>query len=253
MESGLMIDEWHYQDLIESRFENFSKDEKKKAIIEVKDVILSQFKMVEDYQSVFFKMMNSDQDIYQEKYKIDPFYKPGLRFGLFVNNKYQDSKIDSLEIDFEKDALKLIGEKKLLIRQLNEKQDMIENSQLATMQLNLDSLDWQFDERYEIHKAMVDSLISNKYDLILDAFYDRMEIAIDEVDYKDSLECKFCFHETYGQKGLLCFWNSEYLSKGHHQFEISMDYFLRNTDENAISAKAGISKEKLNLPFIKVK
>jgi len=244
IESGLMINDLHYEDRMHEKYFHLNEDDRKVMLNDIPDFILSQFEMTKEYQSIFIKMHQSDQDLYEKKYSIQPFFRSGLRLDFGKPNVFEDDNIKIFEAQFAKLAWKLVDEKKAIYRKMKHLEKTNTEYDSIFFDDQLDSLESEFESIVEDHNNKLDSIDIKKEIQLDNAFKDRLKLHIDSLDYTDSILCKYYLHPTYQQKGHLCFFSIGNLKEGHHQLKISRNYYR-------LGEKDSIRSVNKILPFIK--
>jgi len=193
---------------------------------------LSNYKITGSYASVFLKQLGSDEKLLTKKYNITPYRKSGLRNTL-LGSTVTDSLIANLIKKKNKELLSIkkerrkIKKKGLKITENKKKYDDL------TLKRETVRLQW---------KKKIEKAEENKILRIRNALMDMNKISIDGLTYNDKLSCKFYVNPNLNEKGLLCDFLIDSLSKGEHLLT------LERTKYSPLK-KDSIEIVTLNLPF----
>ncbi len=190
-------------------------------------ISLSNYRIKDSYGALFLRQIGSDEKLLSKKYKLTPYRKSGLRNRLLsINEK------DSLILEYKKQKIielkKLVKEK----RKLKKEKDL---EGIKRINLKIDSI--RLDEIKKVEKVKEDKILS-----LRNALMEINKISIDGKPFNKNLSCKFYINPNLNEKGLLCDFSVDSLSKGEHLLT------LRRTVYNKIK-KDSTNILTLNLPF----
>lgn len=210
--SGLIVPNNYYQDLRDKALLYKNKYDKKWLNSSIPKIVLNAYYMETSFPSVFIKIETSDRNLLKKNKALSPIYKEGVKFT-FPNGQSPRVEIDSImrqRIDS-------------LYRVNNYKKDT-----LFVVKPGQDSL----------------SIEEKNYKNIMDSFMDLIDIKIDNINYNDSLECKYGKYPSSGDIGFLCHFNSKSLSVGYHELSFKKRIYLKQKKKDSVFS--------VKLPFIKV-
>jgi hypothetical protein len=245
-EKGFMVDDRFYQDFRDRSLKYKDKSDKKEMINKIPYIVLDKYYMDNPYPSLFLKMTKSDKVLLGKNKSIAPIFKEGIQFTLFNSGK--SKRVEDLSKDVMQTTVDSLFAKKRSYRASKRKAKRLKNTKEES--LLKDKID-AIDKVIEITRA---KLNKNKqfakkanYSAIMNAFIDFVDIKIDNVNYKDSLKCKYYIHPSTGHKGFLCHFSSDSITKGYHELSFErIEYSKRNKSDST-------SVYKAILPFIKIK
>ena len=188
---------------------------------------LSNYRIKDSYATLFLRQIGSDEKLLSKKYKINPYRKSGLRNKLMSINE-EDSLISGLKKQKISEVKELIKEK----RKLKKQKDL---EGIKKIDSKIDSI--RLDERKKVEIVKEDKLLR-----IRNALMEINGISIDEKPFNNNLSCKFYVNPNLNEKGLLCDFSVDSLSKGEHLLTLHRTVYNKlKTDSTEILT--------LHLPF----
>tara|TARA_Y100000385_G_C13085766_1_gene636329 strand:+ start:321 stop:1898 length:1578 start_codon:yes stop_codon:yes gene_type:complete len=240
---GQIINDANYEDLRSIKSEGKEGIGKIDFKNNMPDVILGQFYMEMPFQRIFFGMRQSDLNLFKQDSIVSPIYKEGFRFSLFSSSKFEDPELDKLlkakddkanevreKLKVNRDQLKGVSESDQAHIELTQERDRLRAER-----------DSYVSEKSDVHE----SFAKQKNEKILEAFMDYIELELDGIPYKDSLTCYFYIHPDINQKGVLCHFDANPLSRGNHNMSVKRKVYRTSQTGN-------IDILHYILPFIKV-
>jgi len=216
---GLIISDARYEDLLRDRIEFMTEYEKTRYINKnMGSILLSNYHVQDRGLEFFIRTSGNVKELMSKKYKLEPIYKEGVKFNLFVNHTKENKSIRKIE----KQYLKRYSE---LRKQYNQERDLLsskakdKNEEL--LKLKRDSINSIVDS-LEILKV---SAIADYRRLNNEAIFQKIKtnttVKIDSIDYTDSLSCKYFTNQLNGAEGILCNLFSVNLPKGNQIVEFT--------------------------------
>lgn len=216
----------------------------------IRMISLSNYEITANYASVFIRQAGIDEELLSKKYGITAYRKSGLRHNIF-KGKITDSTILDLENQKSTALLKLIKERKnvkkdsLNSKFINNFTKRLKAGKFDKTILNIDDyMKFKRDSIIKIWNKRIDAEEEKKIVQIQSALLDANQIFIDGVSYNDSLKCKFYTHPNMNEKGLLCYFPTDSISKGEHL--LSLEY--KTYSKEAIDS---IKTRTIHIPFWK--
>ena len=216
----------------------------------IRYISLSNYEITSDYASVFIRQAGIDEELLTNKYNITPYRKSGLRHSIF-KGKITDSTLLNLENKKSTALRKLITERKEIRKDtLNSKvkRDFIKRLNAGNFDKNILNLDdylkYKRDSTIKTWNKRIANENEKKIVQIQRALLDANEILIDGVSYTDSLKCKFYLHPNMNEKGLLCYFSTDSISKGEHLLTL-----LNKTYDD--EATDSVKTRTIHIPFWK--
>jgi len=235
----------NYDDL---REKNLTISNSNRKIIRM--ISLSNYEITTNYASVFIRQDGIDEELLSNIYDITPYRKSGLRHRMF-KGKMPDSTLLNLENQKSKALLKLLKQRKKIKKDsLNSdsKSNFMKGFNAGRYNESILSLDdfmkYKMDSTKKVWNRRVEIEKEKKILQIQSALLDASQIFIDNISYKDSLKCKFYIHPNMNEKGILCYFPTDSLSKGDHL--LTLRYKTYNKKE-----KDSIKTKKIHIPFWK--
>lgn len=165
---------------------------------------------------------------------ISPYFKSGYSFAWFNFYKVTDPQLQKLETA-KADTLKsLYAQRRKINKLLKENKDSTLVTQLDEIKSKLETLDAKFENditKYNTEKA---DRIKKRYLEGFSFYMDNQKIELMQTYYYN--------HPHYGEEGLKCFFNTDSLTKGLHEFKIV----------RIIPSQSTETKDSILLPIIKM-
>jgi len=244
--SGLMINNRFYQDLRDKSLKYNDKTDQKKINYDMPYILLDKYYMDNIYPSLFFKMTKNDKRLLKNNKSIAPIFKEGVNFTLFNNgNPIRISDLTESVLQVTIDSL---HSERRTLKKTSRKAKRTKNIvEVDLLQIKIDSLDKVIDLLKEKRNQSKETKKKENYLGIINAFMDHIDVKIDEVNYKDKLDCKYYTHPSSGHKGFLCHFRSDSLSIGPHEISFERTYFENRKQKDSTFTY------RTKLPFIKIK
>ena len=252
-ESEKLIYEHHYYD-----DERALAQERKKGIFRSKHAILGislpSIELSGNYGRFFLRSDSYDAKWIEKEKKITPCHTPGLVINGWNSTVENDvlNKLDSLE---SSQKIPLLKEKASLRKKLKAKE--ITSVQAGIIEdngtLKVDDLYWK-EKEDSIRRVWWAKKMDYNIDRVEKLNSSLLELAtikIDEIDFKDSCDCKMYIHPNMGEKGLRCYFPMKSLEEGPHLLHLKRKYYSekRNGDLEASYNDYYIPFYKINKDF----
>ena len=252
-ESEKLIYEHHYYD-----DERALAQERKKGIFRSKHAILGislpSIELSGNYGRFFLRSDSYDAKWIEKEKKITPYHTPGLVINGWNSTVENDvlNKLDSLE---SSQKIPLLKEKASLRKKLKAKE--ITSVQAGIIEdngtLKVDDLYWK-EKEDSIRRVWWAKKMDYNIDRVEKLNSSLLELAtikIDEIDFKDSCDCKMYIHPNMGEKGLRCYFPMKSLEEGPHLLHLKRKYYSekRNGDLEASYNDYYIPFYKINKDF----
>jgi len=220
LEEGLIIQDFRYEDLMRERIADMSDYERRRYLNKnLGSIILSNYKIENGKLEFFLKTSTGFSRMLKEKYKIEPIYKPGVKFNLFVDHLNENKDIKAIE--------KRYLEKYSALRKNYNKERDIFNDRVDTsgiFQILKDRrkvINKTIDSLEDLKTKEIKEFENKNNEIIFEKLLASTEVRIDSIDYTDSLNCKY-FKETFlGANGILCNLYDSNLPKGNKLIEFT--------------------------------
>lgn len=236
LSNGLILDENFYDDLRITRLNEFPNEERKVNKKFLSWVSMEQYEITKSTSSFFIKMDKKLYEFMEKDSTITPYYKTGYVFTWFNAHHKEDKELNKIR-NKKKAALENLYS---LRRQTNKelrinKNDAVLENRLDSIKQKITLLESAFESQIENEKRKKSVLVKEKYLSAFSFYIDSMSLQISETFYFN--------HPHFGEEGLKCYFNTDSLSNGFHDFKIIRKFIA--SDDN-------ISKDSIILPFIKI-
>lgn len=224
LKEGLVILDHNYEDLLRERISDMSDYQKKRYINKnMGSILLTNYKIQNGELEFFIKTSKGFTSMMKEKYNIEPIYKPGLQFNLFVNHKKENPSIQEIEKrylqkyrDYRKDYNK--QRDNFIVRSDTSGYFSIMKSKRDSINNLIDSLENLKTEEIEDYKKSTNELLFEK-------LVETTQVKIDSIDYSNSMNCKYFKDKFLGADGILCNLFEAELPKGNKMIEFKLKYY----------------------------
>lgn len=232
-ESEKLIYEHHYYD-----DERAFAEERKKGIFREKHSItgvsLPSIELSGNYARFFLRSYPSDAKWIAKEKQITPYHNEGVvisRWTDKVDNKILDN-LDSLQSD---QLVTLLTEKATLRKKIKTKEITEVQSGLIIEEgiLQPDDAFWK-EKEDSIKRIWWEKKMDYNIDRVQQLNDDLLELAtieIDDIDFKDSCECKMYIHPNMGEKGLRCYFSMKGLAEGPHLLHVNRKFFSKKRNK----------------------
>lgn len=231
---GQMLDENLYDDLRIIRLSEFPNEERKMNKKFLSWISMEQYEITKSVSSFFIKMDRNLMRFMEKSDSISPYFKSGYSFAWFNFYKVTDPQLQKLETA-KADTLKaLYAQRRKINKLLKENKDSTLVTQLDEIKSKLETLDTKFENditKYNTEKA---DRIKKRYLEGFSFYMDNQKIELMQTYYYN--------HPHYGEEGLKCFFNTDSLTKGLHEFKIV----------RIIPSQSTETKDSILLPIIKM-
>jgi len=241
LEQGVMISENYYEDLY---FNRYGSENSSFAHKELSNLRLLNYKIRDNYLSLFINSGSGDRAILENVHGIVPKIEPGYRFELFGNSDPPEDP------EREKFAANYNAQIDSLDNRLSVLRDSIKLFELDDPQRKfLDSIRVKTRrKKNEMAFRKSDFLLEYEREKnlkILNTIKDLLTVYVDDKLYDDKMTCHYYWNTLTSQKGLLCDIDVQDLSRGHHKIRIDREYYY-NDDLDTVRSFTRI------LPFLKL-
>lgn len=236
-EFGLMVDDYHYDDLRNTWLQEHPNEERKINKKEMPEISLEQFRLTQTTASFFIRLTDEYNDLLEKIAEKKPFYKKGLQFGQFNVNQGLSIEVESLQKVKSKQRTPLIMKRQEISKKL--KADP-KNAELLRQK---DLVNQELDRVDEIWNDSMDVVKKNTAQKSIDDFLQFVKVSIDDKSLElNHQNCMYYKHPHLGEMGMRCFFSTDSLSRGLHQMEFKQKEFKKPKET---------TEKKLLLPFIK--
>ncbi len=238
MQEGLAILDYQYEDLLRERILDMSDYRKKRYINTNSTAIrLSNYK-IKNNQLEFFVKTARLSKLLKEKYKLDPIYKPGLQFNLFVNHKREIPGLKAISKKYHEryNMLRKNYNKERVI--ISERADT--NGLFKILKNKRDSINDIIDSLEVLKEEEIVGFELKNNGLIFEKIQSTIQVKIDSLDYSERLSCKYFKDKFVGSDGILCNLFDESLPKGNKIVEFTRQYYNQFAPDSI-----GYSKTKI--------
>lgn len=216
----------------------------------IRFISLSNYEITSNHASVFIRQAGIDEELLTKKYGITAYRKSGLRHNIFKGN-ITDSTLLNLENQKSTALLTLLKERRKVKKDTSNsklKSNFIKRLDLGKFDKSISNLDdymkFKRDSTIKAWNKRIEKEKEKKITQIQSAILDANQIFIDGVSYNDSLKCKFYTHPNMNEKGLLCYFSTDSLTKGEHL--LTLNYKTYNKE-----AIDSIKTRTIHVPFWK--
>ncbi|MBL0083973.1 MAG: hypothetical protein IPP37_16825 [Saprospiraceae bacterium] len=164
-EFGLMVDDYHYDDLRNTWLQEHPNEERKINKKEMPEISLEQFRLTQTTASFFIRLTDEYNDLLEKIAEKKPFYKKGLQFGQFNVNQGLSIEVESLQKVKSKQRTPLIMKRQEISKKL--KADP-KNAELLRQK---DLVNQELDRVDEIWNDSMDVVKKNTAQKSIDDFY----------------------------------------------------------------------------------
>ena len=223
-QEGLIISDHRYEDLLRERLEDMSDYQKKRYLNQsLKSIILSKYKFGSNELEFFVRHGTNSKQLLNQKFNIDPVYKEGIQFNLFVDHKREDKEIKAIEQGYLKRYSSLR-------KDYNKERDifMLKVDTLGVAKIlkgKRDSINQLIDSLETLKKNEIRDYKKSYNENIFEKLKSTIEIKIDFIDYTNKLSCKHFTNNFIGSEGLLCNLYEVELPKGNKIVEFTTTRF----------------------------
>lgn len=234
LSQGQLLDENLYDDLRLLRLSEFPNEERKMNKKFLSWISMEQYEITKSVSSFFVKMDRNLMRYMEKGDSISPYFKSGYSLAWFNNYKVSDPNSEQLE-SAKADTLKaLYTQRRKINKLLKETKDSSLVVQLDDIKMALKEVEKKFEtdiRSYQIKKA---DQIRKKYMEGFSFYLDNQKI--------DIIETFYFKHPHYGEEGLKCYFNTDSISKGLHEFKIV----------RIIPTQSTLTRDSILLPIIKM-
>ncbi len=222
---------WNNYDDLRAEYHNtFSDEERSEYRSRISIASLNKHEISDDYAKLFLVYHRNDSKLLERQNEdFSVFQESGLRHSLFSNGKVEDPIIEELKS-------KQLREIKLMLKAVRGQETEIDSSERAEFgeliddykNHSTDNIPELRENIRSIYSKQREEHASKKYRKGIDLILHNYKIDVDDILYKDSLECSYFTHPNIHEKGLMCYFPTESLNKGSHMIKIIKTY---NRDE----------------------
>jgi len=187
-----------------------------------------------NYAWFFLRSYPSDANWLAKQKEIVPYKEQGIGFKGW--NDKEDKTLSRLDSLSSVNVALLLKDKYALRKRLRDKEiNEIERGIIAENGLfKIDNLYWahQQDSIKQYWSAKKETYNYEKVEKLNNSLLDLATIKIDNIDYKDSCDCKLYIHPNLGEKGLRCYFPMKNLAEGPHLIHLRRRGFKHNQQRN---------------------
>lgn len=236
---GLIITDYRYEDLLKERLTDMSDYQKKRYLnLNLEPIIISSYEIQNNKLEFFLGLEAESTGLLNEKFNIEPIYKEGMQFNLFVDHKRENSKIKAIQ--------KSYLEKYSVLRKDYNKQRDIFAAKVDTqgyhriLKLKRDSINQIIDSLETLKTNEIQEYKKENNQMILDTLVSTLKVKIDTIDYSDSLSCKYFTNNFLGSEGILCNLFEVELPKGNKIIEFTQTRYAAHLPDSIRYSKIKI-------------
>lgn len=235
--------DWHYYDDVREKYYTYGERESRRKE-KINGISLSKYK-VNNELSFFLEYYASDNEYLESVMgDISAFSSTGFKNNI-INKDFSDDKIVAINIA-ELKELNLMR-KVLQGKEIKEEERLVKKERVeyfAGFDLkDMDLLEIEIDKKYAVQR--IDYRKEKAYQ-IKNKLLDLIDIRIDGIDMKDSIDCKFYTHPNLGERGLLCSCLVDRLNRGDHELFLHRKSIRIEKDE-----LVDTYSKYILLPFVK--
>jgi hypothetical protein len=227
IKEGLVINDNYYEDLRQARISNSDNSDRKKEVNKLNEIMLKEYYLKSDFQSIFFKFSSRDKRLFEEsKRSISPIFKEGLSWALFSTDKADNKYIMKLDSSKKQKKIEKYNIKKRY-------RDSARRAKIKSDTLRLDSFKMMITEiNADIkllnaeYKKEVGKYKDNIHNDILSEVQSWVQVEIDSVVMP--LNCYYYSHPVNDTKGILCIYDIKDISRGVHSIKVKRKFSKRS-------------------------
>lgn len=209
----------YYDDEREAYYNTFRRDGDRINKQMINYVSLQSYELNDSELKIFLKYTSNDDEKLTEEYpELYPFRKRGLRHKLFFTNRQEDksNKLDSLEALESRVARSIIkngvtpaGADSALVERFSGYAE--EDFDQVMEEIHSDYTDqiWTYEE--------------NRIRNIKEGLKNLYSVKLDDVSIIDDIECEYYIHPNMRERGLMCYYAIDTLSRGKHMLKINKE------------------------------
>jgi hypothetical protein len=237
LSEGLLLDENFYDDLRITRLDEFPNEERKVNKKQLSWISMEQYEITKDLSSFFIKMDRKLYEFMGKDSTISAYYKTGFVFSLFNAHLKDDAMLNEIRENKKVKLEDLYSLRRKINKELrtNDNDEKVLKTRLDSIKQKIANIEADFEKQIIGFKYNKSLKVKNAY---LSAYQFYIDTA--EIKLKESY---FFNHPHYGEEGIKCYFVTDSLAKGVHQFKVIRKYL--DSDEK-------ISKDSIILPFIKI-
>lgn len=235
LSKGQLLDENLYDDLRILRLNEFPNEERKMNKKFLSWVSMEQYEINKSLSSFFIRMDRNLMKYMQKDSSLTPYFKSGYVFRWFNSHVLKDPQINTLS-EAKADSIKSLYTQR---RRLNKELKSQDN---PVIQKQLDSIKNVIELMEDNYNVRITKLKDQKAEKIKAKYLEGYRFFVDTTQIK--IETSFYFnHPHYGEEGLKCYFNTDSLSKGLHNFKVVRTF---------ISQSDSPSRDSIIIPIIKL-
>ena len=228
--SGKLIDAYYYDDLRNNLLQEYPNEERKINKKVIQQLSLQSFEIVDGFSSFFIVLDRNMIELIKKDTSVTPYKKSGININFLNLDNFEDKNIESLEKARSEELAQLIKQRTAFKKQNNVNQQAI-----------IDSITKIVDSKKDWWDAKIGNAKKEKMDKIMQSHLNNVDIWIDSLRIPLD-QCFYFTHPHFKERGLKCFFNTDSISTGLHQFK-----FYRNM----IDKNDQITRDSVFLPILK--
>ena len=235
VEEGLIINDYHYQDLLDERLFDMSSYERKKYINQnMPSTQLSNYHVKDGQLEIFFKTNTRFiNELLSDKHNLSPIYKEGL-----VSNLFSDHEIENKEVlAIQRGYLSQYSTMRKAYNKYRDRvqQEMEEEEYAPYLKSKRDSINKVVDSLENLKAEEIAEYKSDFNRRVFELMVATYSVKIDSIDYTDILNCHYFTNRYDDNEGILCNLYDARLPKGNKVLEATRSYKNSFTDSISTS------------------
>lgn len=230
LSNGKLIDAYYYDDLRNNLLQEYPNEERKINKKLMQKISLQSFELGNGLSSVFILLDKNMVKLMEKDTTLTPYKKSGININFLNFDKLDDKGIKSLEKAKSDELVQLIKKRTEIKKQKGDQPQTI-----------IDSITKIVDAKKEWWDAKIGLAKNAKMDKIMQSHLKNVDIWIDTWHVPLN-QCYYFIHPHFNEKGLKCFFNTDSISQGMHQFK-----FYRNLIDN----NDDLTRDSIYLPILK--
>lgn len=205
---------------------------------------LSNYFIEDEIATLFLEYRVVDNKYFSEfETTIAPYESTGFK-ATFLNRSKRDPEIKALEDKQvrENNYMRSILYGRKIKANLQEE---FSHKEAYYRGYNIEDYNQLHDEIWERYQDEILVTMDNKSRIVKEKFLELHDIKIDSIPLNDSLDCQFYTHPNLRERGLLCNFDTKFLTKGNHILTLNRQIFRKQELDSVATYKFRIPFKKM--------